>query len=42
MRAWASVVRDSVQAGSVPDGEATFADGVECARVMDAMRGVRA
>jgi predicted dehydrogenase len=42
MRAWAEVVRDSVRNGEVPDGEATFADGVECARVMDALRGVRA
>jgi predicted dehydrogenase len=42
MRAWAKVVRDSVRDGAVPDGEATFADGVECARVMDALRAVRA
>jgi predicted dehydrogenase len=42
MRAWAEVVRDSVTKGGVPDGQATFADGVACARVMDALRGVRA
>jgi hypothetical protein len=42
MRAWAEVVRDSVTNGGVPDGQATFADGVACARVMDALRGVRA
>jgi predicted dehydrogenase len=42
MRAWAEVVRDSVREGMVPDGEPTFADGVACARVMDALRGVRA
>jgi predicted dehydrogenase len=42
MRAWAEVVRDSVRGGAVPDGEPTFADGVACARVMDALRGVRA
>jgi predicted dehydrogenase len=42
MRAWAQVARDAVRAGAVPDGEATFADGVECARVMDALRAVRA
>jgi predicted dehydrogenase len=42
MRAWAEVVRDAVRAGTVPDGEATFADGVECARVMDALRSVSA
>jgi predicted dehydrogenase len=42
MRAWAEVVRDAVRSGAVPDGEPTFADGVACARVMDALRGVRA
>jgi predicted dehydrogenase len=42
MRAWAQVVRDSVRDGAVPEGEATFADGVACARVMDALRAVRA
>jgi hypothetical protein len=42
MRAWAEVVRDAVRDGAVPDGEATFADGVACARVMDALRSVRA
>jgi predicted dehydrogenase len=42
MRAWAQVVRDAARDGAVPDGAPTFADGVECARVMDALRGVRA
>ncbi|HEY3673268.1 MAG TPA: Gfo/Idh/MocA family oxidoreductase [Acidimicrobiia bacterium] len=42
MRAWAQVVRDSVRDGAVHDGVPTFADGVECARVMDALRGVSA
>ena len=36
------VVRDAVRDGAVPDGVPTFADGVACARVMDALRGVRA
>jgi predicted dehydrogenase len=38
MQRWATVVRDAVRAGSAPDGEPTFADGVACARVMDALR----
>lgn len=38
MRAWAQVVRDAVRDGKVPDGEPTFTDGVECARVMDRLR----
>jgi predicted dehydrogenase len=38
MRAWAAVVRDAVRDGMVPDGEPTFTDGVECARVMDCLR----
>lgn len=42
MRAWAATVRDAVRTGHVPAGEPTFDDGVACARVMDAMRGVRA
>jgi predicted dehydrogenase len=42
MRAWAEVVRDAARDDAVPDGVPTFADGVECARVMDALRGVRA
>ena len=42
MRAWAEVVRDAVRDGAVPEGEPTFDDGVACARVMDALRGVRA
>ncbi len=40
MRAWAEVVRDAVRDGAVPEGQPTFADGVACARVMDALRGV--
>ena len=39
MRAWAQVVRDSVRDGAVADGEPSFTDGVECARVMDLLRG---
>jgi predicted dehydrogenase len=42
MRAWGAVVRDAVRSGKVPEGEPTFVDGVECARVMDALRAVRA
>jgi len=42
MRAWAEVVRDAVRSGEVRDGIPTFADGVACARVLDALRGVRA
>jgi predicted dehydrogenase len=38
MRAWAEVVRDAVRTGDIPAGEPTFADGVACARVMDALR----
>jgi predicted dehydrogenase len=38
MRAWAQVVRDAVRDGKVPDGEPTFTDGVECARVMDRLK----
>ena len=38
MRAWAEVVRDPVRDGKVPEGEPTFRDGVECARVMDRLR----
>ena len=38
MRVWAEVVRDAVRTGKVPDGEPTFRDGVECARVMDRLR----
>jgi predicted dehydrogenase len=41
MRAWAEVVRDAARSGVVPDGEPTFADGVACAHVMDALRGLR-
>jgi predicted dehydrogenase len=42
MRAWAEVVRDAVRNRTVPEGEPTFDDGVACARVMDALRRVRA
>jgi predicted dehydrogenase len=41
MRRWATVVRDAVRAGAIPDGEPTFADGVACAKVMDALRRPR-
>lgn len=39
MRRWAEVVRDAVRAGSAPEGAPTFADGLACARVLDALRG---
>ncbi len=38
MRGWVPVVLAAVRAGAVPDGEPTFADGLACARVMDALR----
>jgi predicted dehydrogenase len=38
MRRWAEVVRDSVRSGVTPDGAATFADGLACARVLDRLR----
>ena len=38
MQRWAEVVRDAVESGVVPDGVPTFADGVACDRVLDAMR----
>ena len=37
MRRWALVVRDAVEAGSAPPGTPTFADGLACARVLDAL-----
>jgi len=37
-RRWAEVVRDAVRSGEVAPGAATFADGLACARVLDAMR----
>lgn len=39
MRAWAATVRDAVQEREVPPDAPTFADGLACARVMDALRG---
>jgi predicted dehydrogenase len=39
MRRWAEVVRDAVDAGIAPPGAPTFADGLACARVLDAVRG---
>lgn len=39
MRRWAEVVRDAVERGVVSDGMPTFADGLECARVLDRLRG---
>jgi predicted dehydrogenase len=41
MRRWAVVVRDAVRGGAIPEGEPTFADGVACAQVMDALRRPR-
>ncbi|MCU1459340.1 MAG: Oxidoreductase, partial [Actinomycetia bacterium] len=38
MQAWATEVRDSVRAGAPVPGAPTFADGVECARVLDQLR----
>lgn len=38
MRRWAEVVRDAVRRGPVVPGTPTFADGLACARVMDALR----
>lgn len=38
MRRWAEVVRDAVRRGIVLPGTPTFADGLACARVMDALR----
>jgi predicted dehydrogenase len=38
MRGWVPVVLDAVRNGAIPDGEATFADGLACARVMDQLR----
>ena len=39
MRRWAEVVRDAVEDGFAPRGAPTFADGLACARVLDALRG---
>jgi predicted dehydrogenase len=38
MRRWAEVVRDAVDAGLAPPDAPTFADGLACARVLDAIR----
>lgn len=38
MRRWAAVVRDAVEQGVAPQGVPTFADGLACARVLDALR----
>ena len=38
MRRWAEVVRDAVRSGEVPPDAPTFADGLACARLMDALR----
>jgi predicted dehydrogenase len=40
MRRWAAAVRDVVRTGEVPEGTPTFADGLACALVLDALRGV--
>lgn len=37
MRAWAEVVRDAVEEGIAPPDAPTFADGLACARVLDAL-----
>ncbi len=39
MRRWAEVVRDAVRRGAPEPGTPTFADGLACAEVMDALRG---
>jgi hypothetical protein len=39
MEEWAVVVRDAVRNGGVEAGTPTFADGLACARVMDALTG---
>ncbi|MBM3675156.1 MAG: Gfo/Idh/MocA family oxidoreductase [Actinobacteria bacterium] len=39
MRAWAEVVRDAVIAGVAPPGAPTFADGLACREVLDALLG---
>jgi predicted dehydrogenase len=41
MQRWAEVVRDAVRAGEAPLDAATLADGLACARVMDALRRPR-
>lgn len=38
MRTFAAAVRDSVEEGVAPAGTPTFADGLACARVLDALR----
>lgn len=38
MRRWAAVVRDAVRTGTVAPESPTFADGLACARLMDALR----
>lgn len=38
MARWAAVVRDAVRDGAAPRDAATFADGLACARVLDALR----
>ncbi|HEY7136178.1 MAG TPA: Gfo/Idh/MocA family oxidoreductase [Acidimicrobiia bacterium] len=38
MARWAEVVRDAVRAGIAPPDAATFADGLACDRVLDALR----
>jgi predicted dehydrogenase len=37
MEDWAIVVRDAVESGAVEPGTPTFADGLACARVIDAL-----
>jgi hypothetical protein len=38
MARWAEVVRDAVRAGVATTDAATFADGLACDRVLDALR----
>jgi predicted dehydrogenase len=38
MQRFAAVVRDALEAGVAPPGAPTFADGLACARVLDAIR----
>jgi predicted dehydrogenase len=39
MRRWIEVIRDAVLSGAPAEEAATFADGLACARVLDAIRG---
>lgn len=41
MRQWAVVIRDAVAEGTAPAGAPTFADGLACRKVLDALVGER-